>query len=84
MAITNRDRDGKGLRKTPAPAPIDPAANFPSRVFESKSLLHIPDWIAIELPPHERAIHERTGLRSSLMLPLICNDDCIGVLVVAP
>ena len=63
--------------------PIDPAANFPSRVFASKTMLHIPDWSQIDLPPHERTVFEGTGLHSSLMLPLVCDGDCVGVLAIA-
>ena len=61
--------------------PIDPAANFPSRVFVSGQTLHLPDWTAIELPPHEQRQFER-GTHSSLMLPLLVNGDCVGVLAV--
>ncbi len=70
-------------RGKPAITPLDAAANFPSRVFASKTMLHIPDWSAIELPPHERDVRAKTGLRSSLMLPLLCQGECIGVLAVA-
>ena len=52
-------------------------------MFASKTILHIPDWGAIELPDHERSIFEGTGVRSSVMLPLICDGDCIGVLAIA-
>ena len=62
---------------------VDPAANFPSRVIVSKSMLHIPDWQAIELPDLERDVHRRSGVTSSLMLPLLRQDECIGVLVLA-
>ena len=65
----------------PAVVPIDPAANFPSRVFVDKSPLHIPDWSAIDLPEHEQRIHESTRCESSLMLPLLRDGECIGVLV---
>ncbi|HYL90713.1 MAG TPA: GAF domain-containing protein [Burkholderiales bacterium] len=61
------------------PIPIDPAANFPSRVFVEKRLLHLPDWSAIALPPHEQRIHA-SGVASSLMAPLIRGDECFGVL----
>src|SRR5262249_37011679 len=40
----------------PSSLPIDPAQNFPSRAIVSKSIVHLPDWSAIELPPHERHI----------------------------
>ena len=63
--------------------PVDPAANFPSRVIVSKATLHIPDWKAIELPPHERDVKARNGINSSLMLPLLRKDECIGVLALA-
>ncbi|MEO7336870.1 MAG: GAF domain-containing protein, partial [Caldimonas sp.] len=63
-------------------APIDPAANFPSRVFLSGELLHIPDWSAIELPVHEQGVHAGLGIESSLMLPLMRGDECIAVLFI--
>jgi GAF domain-containing protein/CheY-like chemotaxis protein len=69
-------------RPHPERVPIDAAANFPSRVFLTKRMLHIPDWTAIELPPHERFIFETTGGRSSLLLPLVCDDACVGVLAI--
>ncbi len=82
-AFANREHPAGGVLDTPEVVPIDPAANFPSRVFASKAMLHIPDWLAIDLPPHERRVHERSGLRSSLMLPVLCQGECIGVLAVA-
>ena len=60
--------------------PIDPAANFPSRVIVNKAMLHLPDWSAIELPEHEQRIYDATDVRATLMLPLLRQDDCIGVL----
>ncbi len=65
----------------PSVAPIDPAANFPSQVFVTKTPLHIPDWSAIDLPEHERRIHDATQCESSLMLPLLREGECIGVLI---
>ncbi|HET8877084.1 MAG TPA: GAF domain-containing protein, partial [Casimicrobiaceae bacterium] len=84
-ATANRDEAQRRRRldEHPARVPIDPAANFPSRVFVSKAMLHIPDWSAIELPPHERTVFEGTSLHSSLMLPLVCDGDCVGVLAIA-
>jgi GAF domain-containing protein/DNA-binding response OmpR family regulator len=67
----------------PDRVPIDPSANYPSRVFVTGEMLHLPDWLSIELPPHERLIHERNGVRSSLLLPLISDNECVGVLVIA-
>ena len=71
------------MPENPRAIPIDPAANFPSRVFVSKAMLHIPDWSAIELPMHERGVYESLGVRSSLLLPMMREGDCIGVLFVS-
>ena len=73
--------DGRPLELIdPDGTPVDPAANFPSRVIVGKSPLHLPDWDAIDLPAHERRIYEQRGIRSSLMLPLLREGECIGVL----
>ena len=61
--------------------PVDPTLNFPSRAIVSRDILHLPDWTAIDLPAHERGIHEAFGVRSVLYLPLLRDDACIGVLV---
>jgi GAF domain-containing protein/DNA-binding response OmpR family regulator len=61
--------------------PVDPDANFPSRAIASKAMLHVPDWSAEELPPHEQVRHEQLGLNSALYLPLLRGNDCLGVLV---
>ncbi len=61
--------------------PVDPQANFPSRAIRHKSMLHVADWSAVELPAHEQVRHEQLGLNSSLYLPLLRGDACIGVLV---
>ena len=44
-------------------------------------MLHVSDWSAVELPPHEQVRHEQLGLNSALYLPLLRGDDCVGVLV---
>jgi GAF domain-containing protein/sensor histidine kinase YesM len=61
--------------------PVDPQANFPSRAIASKTMLHVRDWTAVELPPHEQVRHEQLGLNAALYLPLLRGDDCVGVLV---
>jgi len=70
---------------TPVPGstvmPVDPEANFPSRAIVSKTMLHVRDWSAVELPAHEQARHEQLGLNSTLYLPLLRGDACVGVLV---
>ncbi len=60
--------------------PVDPALNFPSRAIVSREPLHVPDWTAIELPAHERSVHEAYGIHSMLFLPLLRGDECMGVL----
>ena len=62
-------------------APIDPAANFPSRAMVEKKTLHLPDWSLIDLPEHERLIHEKHGVNSALYLPLLRGGECIFLLV---
>jgi two-component system NtrC family sensor kinase len=60
--------------------PIDPSANFPSRVIVEKRALYLPDWSLIDLPEHERHIHETIGVNSALYLPLLREGECIGLL----
>nr|MBP6777365.1 GAF domain-containing protein [Piscinibacter sp.] len=60
---------------------VDPQANFPSRAIASKTALHVRDWSAVELPPHEQVRHQQLGLNSALYLPLLRGDDCVSVLV---
>src|SRR5262249_48887508 len=81
MAIHSGDHP-VGMPPNPEYVPIDPVANFPSRVFLNRTMLHIPDWSAIELPAHERRVYESMGVRSSLMLPLLREGNCVGVLLV--
>jgi len=72
-----------GLAPVPGSAvmPVDPEANFPSRAIVSRTMLHVRDWSAVELPAHERVRHEQLGLNSTLYLPLLRGDACVGVLV---
>ncbi len=58
---------------------IDPAANFPSRVMLSKTMLHLPDWSSMELPEQEQLTYTNWGIRSSLILPLLRGGECFGV-----
>ncbi len=61
-----------------AVVPLDAGANFPSRVMLGKTMLHLPDWSAVELPPHEQRIYDEGGFRASLMLPIMRGSECIG------
>jgi GAF domain-containing protein len=60
--------------------PIDPDANFPSRAIVEKKMLHLPDYSRVDLPEHERRIQAIIGVHSALFLPLLHEDECIGVL----
>ncbi len=82
-SVASATPGGAPMELGAAVAPIDAAANFPSRAILSKSMLHIPDWKAIDLPANEQQIHAMTGVNSSLMLPLLRKDECIGVLALA-
>jgi GAF domain-containing protein len=74
----------EGLQNASRPSqPIDPDANFPSRAILGKKTVHLPDWSLIDLPPYERGIHDTFGIVSSLYLPLLCDGECIGLLVLA-
>jgi GAF domain-containing protein len=64
----------------PKSSPIDPEINFPSRAILAKAMLHLPDFSRIELPEHERRIHELFGVNSALYLPLLREGECIGLL----
>src|SRR5262249_38238179 len=77
-ALAGSDREVKRLG--PATVVVDPAANFPSRVIVSRKPLHIPDVTAIELPPHQQMIFAALGHRSNLLIPLLRESECIGVL----
>jgi GAF domain-containing protein len=61
-------------------APIDPAANFPSRAILEKHTLYYPDWSVIELRDRERHLRETYGISCSLFLPLLRDQECIGLL----
>ena len=66
---------------TREPFAIEPEANFPSRVFTTGQPLHVPDWGAVELPPDEQQRVMRIApVGASLMVPLLREAACIGVL----
>ena len=67
----------------PAPMAINPDANFLSRAIVSKKNLHFPDWSTIDLPEYERNIRDMYGVNSTLYLPLLRYEECIGVLLLA-
>jgi len=81
MSVARHGRATTG--PSPELTPLDAKANFPSQVLLGKQMLHIPDWLAIELPPHEQRVQSVEGIRSTLMLPIMQGDACIGVLGLA-
>jgi two-component system NtrC family sensor kinase len=72
--------EGLTANTTARNVPIDPDANFPSRAIVEKKMLHLPDYSRIDLPEHERRIQAIIGVNSALFLPLLREDECIGVL----
>jgi GAF domain-containing protein len=75
--------DGPLADMGPSRLPVDPSANFPSRAIVGKTHVHLPDWCAVDLPAHERRMQELFGVNASLMLPLLHDGNCIGVLAFA-
>ena len=73
-------KDGSPMKMVQSAEPVDPDANFPSRVIASKTILHLPDWSVIDLPKEQQRVYDKLGVRSSLYLPLLRDDECIGVL----
>jgi len=65
----------------PQDIPVDPDQNFPSRVIRNHEVLHLPDWTKIDLPAHERNIHEAFGVNSTLYVPLMSKGKFLGLLV---
>jgi len=60
---------------------IQPDKNFPSQVIVNKKMVHIPDFSKADLPEHEAETAEKFGLKSALYLPLLKEQDCLGVLI---
>ncbi len=71
---------GQAFQASGKRIPIDPQANFPSRVIMRKTMMHVPDLQATDLPEFERKLHAAGEFKSALMLPLLRGDACIGVL----
>ena len=65
----------------PNPVPIDPALNYPSQVFQSGKLVHIPDMSAVDLPVHERDTVQKFGMKSAIYLPMTRDGGTLGVLI---
>ncbi|WP_204325979.1 GAF domain-containing protein [Sulfitobacter sediminilitoris] len=71
-----------GLKSlSPEPVKIDPELNYPSQVFESGEVIHIPDFAAVEVPVHERVSVPKFGMKSAVFLPMKRDGITLGVLV---
>jgi len=81
--VARAARDGSFVELTSGSQPIDPEANFPSRAIVTGKTVYYSDRSLIDLPEHERLISEEFGVNSSLFLPLLRQDECIGVLALA-
>ncbi len=75
--------DGLVVDMGPRDLPVDPALNFPSRAMNARAFLHLPDWTAIDLPAHERHIHEQFGINAALYVPMLRGSEVFGLLVFA-
>ena len=71
------------FEQLPSRAAVDPRADFPARAMVEKKKLHVPDWTAVELPEHDRVVGATLGVKSSLYLPLLRANECVGALVLA-
>ncbi len=78
--VAGANLDGLLSDLGPSQVPIDWQANFPSRALLSKETYYLPDWSVVELPPHERAIHELLGLSSAIYMPLLRDGEARGLL----
>jgi len=66
-----------------APVPIDPDTNLPSHAIVARKDTYLPDWSKIDLPAFERSTRNLRGTNSSLLLPMLREGECIGVLALA-
>lgn len=72
---------GRMANLDPTPVRIAAELNYPSRVFLSGKMIHIPDLDAAELPIHERETVPKFGMKSAIFLPMIRDGTTLGVLV---
>nr|WP_299371788.1 GAF domain-containing protein [uncultured Tateyamaria sp.] len=72
---------GRIANLDPEPVHIDAAMNYPSQVFLSGQMVHIPDFETVELPVHERDTVPKFGMKSAIYLPMIRDGVTLGVLI---
>ncbi|MBK3660768.1 GAF domain-containing protein [Bradyrhizobium diazoefficiens] len=61
--------------------PLAADHNFPAMAAVEKRTVHVPNYLATQLPAHEQYISDRYGIKCGLYLPLLRNSECIGVFV---
>ncbi len=81
LPVAGSQSDGKPITLDPSPVRIDPSMNFPSVAIATKDLVHIPDWSKAELLPHEAQSGQKFSIKSALYLPLLRDQNCVGVLI---
>ncbi len=76
-------REGPLTDMGPQVVAVDPKKNFPSMAIDSKSILQIPDWAAVDLPEHEQEIQRIFGVNSALYIPILKGERLLGILAFA-
>lgn len=59
--------------------PLAADHNFPAMAAVERRTVHVPNYLATQLPAHEQYISDRYGIKCGLYLPLLRNGECIGV-----
>ncbi|MEM7439738.1 MAG: GAF domain-containing protein [Pseudomonadota bacterium] len=73
--------DGTPLKNLSSnPVKIEPDLNYPSQVLTTGEMVHITDHTQVTLPPHEVHTFAKFSLKSVLYLPLMREEECVGVL----
>ncbi|WP_432816647.1 GAF domain-containing protein [Sulfitobacter sp. JB4-11] len=62
------------------PVKIDPTQNLPSKAIVSKSMVHVEDVAEGGVGPQDVEVLERYDIRTILFLPLMRDNECVGVL----
>ena len=63
--------------------PLDPRQNFPSRCILNGEVVHVPDWLADDVPEFEKGVAKAYGVRSGIQVPLLRKGVGIGAIAVA-
>ena len=52
--------------------------NVPTRSMQTGETIHIPDWSKAEFSEFDAAVREKHGFQSSLIVPMMRGDTCLG------